>query len=206
MAALSAEKVDAAWAQAVRDHATQWRFHAPAPPPTIPKWLTDLGNWLQAYHTVFMPLLWIVLVALAIGILVMIAIDNAQARRGGSRPGTLQLQDEDLRPERARAQALLADADRLAAAGDFDGAAHILLLRGVDDIRDRRRGLIKPFLTSREIAVLEALPAQARTTFAQIAAYVERSAFAGRSLGAEEFNHCREAYEAFAFADAWKAA
>lgn len=206
MTALLAEKVDVAWAQAVRDHATQWRFHAVRPLPTAPKWLTDLGNWLHTYQHIISPLFWVMLVVLAFGVMVMIAVDNAQARRGGMRPGQLQLQDEDLRPERARAQALLADADRLAALGDYDSAAHILLLRGVDDIRERRRGLIKPFLTSREIAVLEALPTQARITFAQIAAYVERSAFAGRGLDQAEFSRCREAYEAFAFPDAWKAA
>jgi hypothetical protein len=104
----------------------------------------------------------------------------------------------DWRPSAAQARTLLEDADRLAAEGRFDEAAHLLLFRSVEDIDGRWPGLVRPALTSRDIASLGGLPQAARTTFASIAQVVERSLFGGQALTQAEFADCRRAYQAFA--------
>ena len=62
---------------------------------------------------------------------------------------------------------------------------------------------IKPALTSRNIAELDALPVSARPAFSRIARSVERSFFGGREVDAGDFAECRRAYEAFAIPNAW---
>lgn len=101
-------------------------------------------------------------------------------------------------PDHAHAQALLEDADALAAQGRFDEATHLLLRRSVQQIATARPGLLEPSSTAREIAVLPALPAPARSAFTIIADRVERSLFALRSLSAEDWHAARAAYADFA--------
>ena len=107
-------------------------------------------------------------------------------------------------PERARL--LLADADALAAAGRYDEAAHLLLLVAVQEIGERRPGLLRPALTAREIAALPALSPQARDVFGTIARIVERCIFGGRSLAAGDYAPIRAAFEQFTIPDIWRAA
>jgi hypothetical protein len=110
----------------------------------------------------------------------------------------------DWRPEPAKARALLEDADGLAAAGQFEAAIHLLLFRSIDDLVSRRPGVVRPALTSRDIAGLEVLPGDARSAFARLAQAVERTFFGGRPAGADEFGAARQDYEAFAFAEGWR--
>lgn len=105
---------------------------------------------------------------------------------------------EDWSPGAAQAQALLEDADALAAQGRFDEATHLLLRRSVQQIADARPGLLEPSSTAREISALPALPAPARSAFAVMAERVERSLFALRSLSAEDWHAARAAYADFA--------
>lgn len=101
-------------------------------------------------------------------------------------------------PDRAEALALLEDADRLAAEGRYDEATHLLLQRSVGQIAAARPDWVEPSSTARELAALTALPEAARTAFAVIAERVERSLFALRSLGAEDWQAARAAYAEFA--------
>lgn len=101
-------------------------------------------------------------------------------------------------PARGEAQALLEDADRLAAEGRFDEATHLLLRRSVQQIQSVRPGLLEPSSTAREISALPALPQAARSAFGVIAQRVERSLFALRSLSAEDWHAARAAYAQFA--------
>ena len=112
--------------------------------------------------------------------------------------------DESWRPEEAPARQLLSEADALAARGLFSEAAHLLLFRSIEDIDQRRPELVRPALTSRDIAALPAIPDRPRGAFARIAAMVERSLFARRPLGADDWHDCRAAYEDFAFAEGWR--
>lgn len=108
-----------------------------------------------------------------------------------------------LPPSEERVRALLAEADRLAAQGRYAEAVHVLLFRGVDDIRDQRPELFRRALTSREIAGLSALPHRVRAHFGAIAAVVERSFFGGRAVDAEAWARSRAEYEAFAARESW---
>jgi hypothetical protein len=108
------------------------------------------------------------------------------------------------RPEEAPARALLSEADALAARGLYAEAAHLLLFRSIEDIDNRRPNLVRPALTSRDIAGAPALPPGPKTSFSRIVMMVERSLFGGRVLGEGEWRQCRAAYEDFAFASAWK--
>jgi len=114
------------------------------------------------------------------------------------------VEDESWRPEAAPARALLSEADQLAAKGLFSEAAHLLLFRSIADIDSRRPDLVRPALTSRDIAALDAIPGRPRSAFARIAMLVERSLFAGRPLGEGDWRDCRAAYEEFAFAEGWR--
>lgn len=101
-------------------------------------------------------------------------------------------------PDTQEALALLEDADRLAAEGRYDEAAHLLLQRSVGQIAAARPGLLDPSNTAREIAALPALPDAARHAFAIIAARVEASLFALRALSADDWQAARAAYADFA--------
>ena len=75
----------------------------------------------------------------------------------------------------------------------------------LEDLDTRRPGLLRPALTSRDIAQLPAIPDAPRSAFARIAARVERSLFGGQTLAEPDWRDCRAAYEEFAFAGAWRA-
>lgn len=109
----------------------------------------------------------------------------------------------DLRPERAHARALLEDADALAAEGRFAEAVHLLLFRSIDDIQEKRAGLIGTALTAREIGALDLLPDTVRKALSPIVSIVERSFFGGRAVDAAGWSEARQSYEAFAFGEAW---
>jgi hypothetical protein len=63
---------------------------------------------------------------------------------------------------------------------------------------------VRPALTSRDIARLDAMPGEARTAFGRIAEAVERSFFGGRAVDADVFGRCRADYQAFAFSEGWR--
>ena len=175
-----------------------------AEPP--PDWLTDVLRWLgrifepvaQALVSGWPVIKW-VLAALAVLTLAyllwrLLGPDLFASRR---RKETVE---EDWTPERAAALALLEDADRLAAQGRYDEATHLLLQRSVGQIAAARPDLFEPSSTARELAAEPALPEAARKAFGVIAARVERSLFALRSLGQEDWQAARDAYAEFALA------
>jgi hypothetical protein len=109
--------------------------------------------------------------------------------------------DEQWAPDRGEALSLLDEADRLAAEGRYDEAAHLLLQRSVEQIASARPHWLGPASTAREIASLPALPESARSAFAAIAERVERSLFALRRLELADWQAARAAYADFALAD-----
>jgi hypothetical protein len=109
--------------------------------------------------------------------------------------------EERWAPDRAEAQLLLQDADRLASEGRYGEAAHLLLKRSVEQIATARPQWLGPASTAREIARLPALPEGARGAFAAIAERVERSLFALRQLDLADWQAARAAYADFALAD-----
>lgn len=113
--------------------------------------------------------------------------------------------EEEWAPQEAHAHSWLEEADALAGEGRFAEAIHHLLFRSVDDIARRRPALVRPALTSRELAAADGVPARARELFSRIARLVERSLFGGRSVGKEDWLNARQTYSDFVMASAWRA-
>ncbi len=174
------------------------------PPDPPPEWWGDVTRWLgEALEPLARALAWawpwlskLLLVALAIGVVALLWVILApyiadwRERRAAAVP--------DWAPDQALARALLEDADRLAAEGRFDEAAHLLLYRSIEDIAATRPDLLRPSTTAREIGAFEALSQRARQAFGVIAGHVEASVFARRPLDRNAWDSSREAYRAFA--------
>ena len=181
---------------------------APVPPPP-PDWLVALMNALgKAFEAAAPALKYVFCGGLILGAVLIawfIARDIVRLRleKRGT-PANLKSGLEPWRPSQQRAEALLSDADLLAAQGRYAEAAHLILVRSVDDFAGHRPGVVKPALTSRDLAKLEAMPPQARSAFFQIAQVVERSLFGGREVDAQRFAECRAAYHNFALAERWR--
>ncbi|MGN6375613.1 MAG: DUF4129 domain-containing protein [Sphingomonas sp.] len=217
-----------AW-RALHDDSTVQMHLAKAPPePKPPGWLTTFGHWVAdvfrpigraiAWITRHMPaapyariLLWSVLILAAAGLAWAIVIRLRTGtwqwpqRRRRAAIATAPPSPDDWTPEAGPAHAWLAEADALAARGAYAEAAHHLLRRSIEDIERRRPRLVRPALTSRDIAAAHTIPPRARTIFAAIAALVERSLFGGRAVSADDWAVARAAYADFALAKAWAA-
>lgn len=175
-------------------------------PPQPPGWLKSIGEVLKA---IFEPigqalgfswpmLFWIIMALFVAGVvyaLLRIFEPAFGARR--TRFKTTAAEAEWV-PNTQEALALLEDADRLAGEGRYDEATHLLLIRSVQQIVAVRPGWVQKASTAREIALLPGLSETARGTFCLIATRVERSLFALRTLGAEDWQAAREAYARFA--------
>lgn len=176
------------------------------PPPQPPEWLLaimrflaklfePLGKWLGQGWSVIE----IVLLALAACAVLWLAwtllwpLWRDRRRKAAPAP--------DWAPERGAALALLEDADRLAAEGRYDEAARLLLERSVHQIASARPQWLTPSSTAREISAIREMPLPAKRAFGDIAAAVERSLYALRSLAADDWTRARTAYAEFALAD-----
>ncbi len=174
--------------------------------PKIPGWLVWLGQALKQAAPYLKYVFWVGLAVLALLILYAIAREILRLRKPTPRPdGPRLTADPPWRPDAAQARDLLTAADRLAGEGQFLEAAHLLLLRSVEDIQKHRPKALRVSLTAREIAALPALPEAARPAFASIARVVERGLFGGRAVDGDDFAACRAAYEAFALPEGWLA-
>ncbi|AZI36582.1 hypothetical protein [Caenibius tardaugens] len=193
------------WEAIRADPDIQYSPVTPAEVPPPPQWLQDLQKWLgdllrplgEALGVSWPVLKW-VLIGLAVLCIAVIAwrlIAPLLGMRRKTRP-----EEAEWSPDREEALALLEDADALAAAGRFDEATHLLLIRSVGQIHAARPEWLEPSSTAREIAALPALPERARSAFAAIAERVERSLFALRNLNAEDWRVARDAYADFALA------
>jgi hypothetical protein len=173
--------------------------------PEPPEWLqplVDLFQWLAPY---FIYMFWTAVIAGAAIILLLIFLEirGVAWRFPWQRDAVEAEPQETWRPDAAKAQILLSEADALAEQGHYSEAVHLLLRRSVDDISTRLPDFLKPSLTARDIAVAPSLPARARGAFAQIAQIVEAALFAKKPVGIEGWREARGAYERFAFRDAW---
>ncbi|MXO74977.1 hypothetical protein GRI40_07050 [Altererythrobacter aerius] len=176
------------------------------PPPEPPGWLQSLFRWLtellepvgRALGMNWPTFRWVLL---AIAIVAALALAwRIVGPAIGWRPRAAPVPESEWAPETGDALALLEDADRLAAEGRFDEATHLLLRRSIGQIAAARPGLVEPATTARELSGMAALPDGARSAFATIAERVERSLFALRALGPDDWQAARDAYARFALA------
>ena len=181
----------------VADGETQFdltAFRAPEPPA----WLQPLLEWLAQSGPVIKYLFWgglAVVASLILWALYGWLAPIIRARLGRVAP---ESPAEPWRPDAAPARALLAEADALAARGAFADAAHLLLLRSVEQI-EARHGRLRPSWTSRDIMQTRLLPPEAARAFALIAGIVEAGIFARRPITESAWTECRSAYAAAAF-------
>ncbi len=176
----------------------------PFTPPKPPAWLKALGQLIEAIMPLLQVLFWIAVAMAVLFLFVMLARrvqDGEWSWRRSPRP---EPEEQSWQPEEAPARALLGEADALAEAGRYAEAAHLLLYRSIEDIDRRRPALVRPALTSRDIAAAPVLPIGPKRSFAEIVMMVERSLFGGRVLDEGDWRACRAAYSEFAFASGWK--
>ena len=174
-------------------------------PPEPPGWLHWIGDALEAIAPVMKWVFWAGLALLA-G-LILFAIIREILRLRAPRPKAIEPKPAattEWRPKARAARDLLADADAPAQKGLYAEAAHLLLLRSVQDIEKNQPRALRVSLTTREIASLKTLPEAARPAFTRIGQVVERSLFGGSAVDAHDFADCRDAYEAFALPEGWR--
>ncbi len=200
----------------------------PAPPPPKPpawielfvKWLSNVTEpighffrWIDSFLPdlpVVKAILWVLIAAVVLALIWLVVTRLRSGawrlpwRRDRAALAGAQV-EEDWQPDSAPVHQWLEEADALAAEGRFGDAVHHLLFRSVDDIARRRPRLVRPAVTSRELAAADEVPANARRLFGTIAAIVERGLFAGRPIGEPDWTEARVAYADFALAKAWRA-
>lgn len=223
----AADGFAAAHAALKADASTQFTL-GPAPQrPPPPQWLENFFIWLShvlrpvgqffRWISSFMPdapyariFLWSV-IALAVAALLWMAWQRIRygewrlPRRRAPVRVTAGAVEDEWEPDAAPVRSWLREADAMAEQGRFAEAVHHLLFRSVEDIARRRPRLVRPALTSRELAAAEAIPSSARDLFAGIARLVEKSLFGGRPVAAEDWQSARAAYADFALPGTWRA-
>lgn len=196
--------VASAHAQLLADRSIQFNL-TPFRQPKPPAWLRPLAELLEAIGPYLIYLFWAVVILGALFIIALIVIEATGIawRWPWQRATADGPADDAIAPDAEQARILLAEAEALAANGDYDGAVHLILRRSVEDIGDRLPGFLRPSSTARDIAASPTLPDRARHAFATIAVVVEAALFAKAPVGAEGWRRARDAYADFALRGAW---
>jgi hypothetical protein len=140
-------------------------------------------------------LLWVI-IAVALGAVLYSFRDMIPLLR--ARGGESWAESEEIGADMAHRDptVVLAAADELAREGRYAEAMHVLLLRGLADIRAR---LDEPFadsLTSREILRSTRLPERARDSLRDVVGRVEWTYFGEYPAGREDYAACRVSFNA----------
>lgn len=184
----------------------QFSFEAETLPPSpSPDWLVGLLESLEWIAPVLHVLFWLAVAAGAAALLWFIVREViGKVPAYDVRPkGRVQEAAQVYRPDEVRSRTHLADADQLAAAGQYDEAVRLLLHRSIEDIEERIPNAVRRATTAREVTAMAGLPEGARAWLAPLARAVEFSWFGGRSLGEDSWVKCRQAYTAFAMPETW---
>ena len=174
--------------------------------PEPPAWAKSLDELFSGLGPYMVKIFWVavIIVALVIALLVFLEAKGIAWRLPWRKPRSGEKAEAEWRPDVATARILIAEADALAARGEYDEAVHLLLRRSLADIAGRLPDFLRPSLTARDIAGHDALPSGARGAFAEMARIVESGLFARRPVGAAGWHQARGAYERFAFSGAWR--
>jgi len=180
----------------------------PREPSWFEEWLQDTFEWLAEVFGPFSQFLaanWAIIkweliaIVVALALYLLARLIGPMASRQNVNAAAHE-EEPEWQPDAAESLALLEDADRLAAEGRFDEAAHLLLKRSVGQIAAARPDWVDPSSTARELAALPRLSEAARRAFGVISEAVERSLFALRQLAREDWETARAAYADFALA------
>lgn len=171
-------------------------------PPEVPEWLKWLASALDGMGPALPYIFWGFVALLVLGLLYFIVPRLIGTEWPWKRKKAEA--EVDWRPDESVARRLLAEAEALAAQGNYSEAAHLLLFRSIEDIDARRPKLVRPALTSRDIVGAGEIPDRPRAAFSDIVGLVERSLFGGRDLVRDDWDRCKSAYEQFALAEAWR--
>ena len=200
--------VEQAWRAVKEAGDIQYAPLPPIKPPETPDWLRRLSEWLRELFEplgkmlgMSWPTIQTILIALAILLALILLWVLLRPLIARLRDRAAPAADDQWTPDRDAAALLLADAERLAQAGRYEEAVHLLLRRSVLQIADTRPDWLHPASTAREIAQLPLLPEKARIAFGVIATRVERSLFALRRLDEADWRAARDAYADFALAE-----
>jgi hypothetical protein len=144
--------------------------------------------------------LWVVIVV-GLAVLLYAFRDMLPGLRFGNRGGWGE--DEDALPgevKRMEPSVVLGTADELAGQGRFVEAMHVLLLRGLAEIRQRLDEQFADSLTSREILRNARLSEQGRNSLHDIVTRVEWTYFGEHPAALEDYQACRDSFNALATA------
>lgn len=171
-------------------------------PSPAPKWLQNIASFLGV---IFRLLFYVGIGIVILGVLYFIITQatDLQFGRPKDKKGNPDDIYVDVRPDKALARSLLEEADALARQGRFSEAVHLLLFRSIEDIQSKLGNSLAPSMTSREIGMMERLPAQAKAALSPIIKIVERSFFGAQDVDEIGWKDARASYEDFAFGDAW---
>jgi hypothetical protein len=226
-AAAAAQRLADAHRALKADSSIQFNLQPAPAPPRPPEWLIALGrairrmlrpvgralDWIGSlmpdapYARIF---LWTVLAIAAAALVWMVAqrVRHGEWRLSWRRRTALAVdpteEEPEWTPDAAPARSWLKEADAFAEQGLYAEAIHHLLFRSVEDLSRRRPRLVRPALTSRELAAAEVVPPAARDLFARIARLVERSLFGGRAVDAGDWSSARAAYADFVLPGTWR--
>jgi len=195
------DSLTAAHKAVLADRSLQFKFEDVNRPKLDPHAFDWLDNLLRLLGPFLQWVFWAGVIAL-VGLFIFLVVREILARlpmRGAKRAKDEPPPVIDVRPTQARARALLEEADRLARDGHYSEAARVLLHRSIDDMERNFPISISAAMTSREIAGIDRLSAQARDVFSRIALAVEISLFGGHDLSAQQYQECRGLYESFVF-------
>ena len=195
---LDPELLGPGYSQTIAGGDIQTGFPPPPPPRDSPQW--DLG-WLRDFFEwtapALKPLLWIGAAALLLLILyhfVPAFADWVDNLRFGRKRRAGEVEESIGEAEAGAARGRHAGAHALAPAGRLPQAGDLLLSRPKAGHPGRRPRLVRPAMTSRELAAAADLPSVARHAFSRIARAVEISLFGGRSIDETAWQECRGAY------------
>jgi len=197
------EKFAQAWQDMRADNSIQYSEVAMPERPPPPDWWLRFMQWLAEvlapvgeFFVFIWPVLFWVLIAAIVAALAYLIFrtfgPDALAKRSRAEGA------EEWVPDQQEALALLEEADRLAAEGQYDEATHLLLKRSVGQIAQARPDLVEPSSTARELSAEARIPEGARAAFAVIAGRVESSLFALTALSSNDWQTARDAYAEFA--------
>lgn len=140
-------------------------------------------------------LLWISL-AVFLAVFLFALLSNIRDRRRAPDADGKEGAGKGTNAVAARMAAAGLEADGLADSGDYAEAMHVLLLRGIAEIRKRLAIPIAVSLTSREIVRRVNLPPEAGAALSDMVGQVEISYFGSHRPGGEEYRRCRQHYDA----------